>query len=393
VRKLTNSEQNKIKLLTKNRVLFILIEPTETGLTKSIMDATGLVRHFLKNKNIHDYDLQSQGTENKIVIKSIIHTGFKTINSQASLYRPDTKNGDPRIWFYGLKNIANANDIIAIIYFDSSFQIFNLTQLDIEMLINSPIHNPLQDLIREINNTENEVAFELLAKLRSIASKGYVKSIVNADTGVGRTLETSLGIDMNSSKSPDYKGIELKSFRDDRGTRKGLFGKTPDWKLSKFKSRVEILDNFGYQGKNGDFRIYNTIRATGRNAQGLILRIEADKDWLIENSDNAKIGDFLVWELEVLKKVLNEKHKETFWISTDSKFIDGNEHFLYKEVEHTKNPLVNQFALLIEMGEITIDYNIKRKLDGSIEDAGCNFKIRPNSLNLLFPPSETYKLI
>ena len=393
MRKLTNSEQNKIKLLTKNRVLFILIEPTETGLTKSIMDATGLVRHFLKNKNIHDYDLQSQGTENKIVIKSIIHTGFKTINSQASLYRPDTKNGDPRIWFYGLKNIANANDIIAIIYFDSSFQIFNLTQLDIEMLINSPIHNPLQDLIREINNTENEVAFELLAKLRSIASKGYVKSIVNADTGVGRTLETSLGIDMNSSKSPDYKGIELKSFRDDRGTRKGLFGKTPDWKLSKFKSRVEILDNFGYQGKNGDFRIYNTIRATGRNAQGLILRIEADKDWLIENSDNAKIGDFLVWELEVLKKVLNEKHKETFWISTDSKFIDGNEHFLYKEVEHTKNPLVNQFALLIEMGEITIDYNIKRKLDGSIEDAGCNFKIRPNSLNLLFPPSETYKLI
>ena len=100
---------------------------------------------------------------------------------------------------------------------------------------------------------------------------------------------------MNSSKTPDYKGIELKSFRDKRNNRKGLFGKVPNWKLSKFKSAEEILDNFGYW-EDGIFRIYNTMRATGRNAQGLILKIDEKKDCLIENSDKPEIGDFLVWE-------------------------------------------------------------------------------------------------
>ena len=63
MRKLTIAEQDKIKFLTKNQVSLTLIEPTETGLKKSIMDATGSVRSYLKNENIHDYELQKQGIE------------------------------------------------------------------------------------------------------------------------------------------------------------------------------------------------------------------------------------------------------------------------------------------------------------------------------------------
>ena len=35
--------------------------PTETGLKKSIMDATQDVRLYLKNKNLHDFDAQKKG--------------------------------------------------------------------------------------------------------------------------------------------------------------------------------------------------------------------------------------------------------------------------------------------------------------------------------------------
>jgi hypothetical protein len=215
---------------------------------------------------------------------------------------------------------------------------------------------------------------------------------VNADTGIGRTLESLLGIEMNSSKTPDYKGIELKSARDSRSTRKGLFARTPNWELSKFKSRVEILDSFGYWEK-GVFRLYNTIRATGRNAQGLILRIESKKDWLLENSDRAEIGDFLVWELQELRKALKEKHRETFWVSAESKFEDGHEYFQFNLAKHTKDPMVEQFDTLIEMGAITLDYPIKRTSEGNVIDKGCNFKLKANCMDLLFPPSETYDLI
>jgi len=396
MRLLTESEEGKLKVLTENSVSFTLIEPTETALKKGIIDATGIVRNYLKNSECHNYELQGQGAkENGVQIKSIIYNSHSLIETTASLYRPKAKGkgGDPRIWFYGLHKVCNSNDILGLVCFNDTIHVINITQLDVEGLMSSKILNPLKELIKEINFNENIISTELLFKLREISKKGFVKSLVNADTGVGRTLETLLGIEMNSSKSPDYKGIELKSFRNNRGTRKGLFGKTPNWELSKFKSRIEILDTFGYVGEIGDFRIYNTIRATGRNAQGLILRIENEKDWLVENSDKIEVGDFLVWELDVLKNALMKKHKETFWISTESKIEDGNEYFLYKSVEHTKNPLINQFELLIDIGAITVDYNIKRKLDGKVEDGGCNFKIKPNSLNLLFPPSEKYSLV
>ena len=91
MRVLTDLEQSKIKILTKNQVSLSLIEPTETGLKKSIMDATGSVRNFLKENNIHDYDIQGQGPENKVQINAIIYQDFQVIQSIASLYRPQTK--------------------------------------------------------------------------------------------------------------------------------------------------------------------------------------------------------------------------------------------------------------------------------------------------------------
>jgi hypothetical protein len=139
--------------------------------------------------------------------------------------------------------------------------------------------------------------------------------------------------------------------------------------------------------------LYNTIRATGRNAQGLILRTDYEQDYLFENSDDKEIGDFLTWELGVLKNALATKHKETFWIKAQSKKEDGKEYFLFRSAEHTKSPLVNQFGLLIDIGAITLDYPIKRLANGSVEDKGCNFKLKPTALNLLFPPSQTYSLL
>lgn len=392
MRKLNDVEQNKIKILTKNQVSLTLIEPTETGLKKSIMDATGSVRSFLKSKNIHDYDLQNQGPGYKVLIPTVIHTGFKTIKSKASLYRPITKSGDPRIWFYSLTQIADPNDIIAIAYFDDAFQIFNLTQLNIEELINSSIQNPLQDLINSINTTENEVAFELLAMLRKIASAGPIPSMVDADTSVGRTLETALGIDINSSKKPDYKGIELKSFRNSRTNRKNLFAQVPDWNLSKFKSSAEILDNFGYE-REEDFKLYCTVSAITRNSQGLNLRLDSDIKQLIENSNQPEVGDFVIWSLDKLHNRLREKHKETFWVEAESTRINDIEHFQYKLVEHTRKPITSQFDLLIDQGIITLDHLIKRNSKGGASEKGPLFKIKPKGIELLFPPSESYSLI
>jgi len=392
MRILSDSEQNKIKILTKNQISLALIEPTETGLKKSIMDATGPVRNFLKENNIHDYDLQQQGPEYKIIINANIYADFTVTSSNASLYRPITKKGDPRIWFSGLTKFAVPNDIVSIIFYNGEFHIFNLTKLNVENLLSTNIHNPFKELIAEISGNANQIAFELLAMLRKVASSGPIPSMLEADTSVGRTLETALGININSSKQPDYKGIELKSFRSSRTNRKNLFAQVPDWTLSKFKSSAEILDAFGYK-RNSDFKLYCTVSAITRNSQGLNLRLDSDIKQIIENSDKPEFGDFVVWTLDNLHNRLHEKHRETFWVEADSMIIGGREHFQYKFVEHTKKPISSQFDLLVDQGIITLDHLIKRNSVGKVVEKGPLFKIKPKGLDLMFPPSEKYNLI
>ncbi len=356
------------------------------------MDATGSVRSFLKENKIHDYDIQEQGQENKVQIEALIYQDFQVKHSTASLYRPNTKKGDPRIWFSGLTKIANPKDLIAIIFYSGMFHIFNLTELNVEALLNSNLINPLKELISEISGKANEIAFELLAKLKKVASSGPIPSMVAADTSVGRTLETVLGIGINSSKKPDYKGIELKSFRSSRTNRKTLFAQVPEWNISKFKSSAEILYKFGYR-RAEDLKLYCTVSAITKNSQGLGLRLDLDIKQLIEYSNKPEIGDFVIWPLNTLHNRLLEKHKETFWVEAKSTFVDGKEYFQYSLVEHTKKPITSQFDILINQGIITLDHLIKQNSHGRVVEKGPIFKIKPTGLDLLFPPSEKYNLI
>lgn len=392
MRQLSTIELERIKLLTEKSVELCLIEPTQNGLNKSIMDATGSVRDYLKTKSIHNFELQKQGQEDKVMIKASLISSFGIIPSSTSLYRPITKKGDPRIWFKELTSYAVANDILGIIAFDNELFVINITQLDLANLLDEASSNPLKELVDEINSISNEVSLELIALLNQIAARGPIPAMLNADTAIGRTLETLLGIDINSSKKPDYKGIELKSYRDKRGNRKNLFAQVPDWNLSNFKSSAEILNAFGYN-RGDDFKLYCTVSSLVRNSQGLKLRLDSKINQLLENSDKQNLGDFVVWQLETLHNRLLEKHNETFWIAADSIYIDGKEHFQYKKAEHTKKPIVTQFDILLDQGIITLDHLIKRKNTGSVVEKGPIFKIKPNALDLLFPPSNIYSLI
>ncbi len=393
MRQLTTAEIKKIELLTQNSVELALLEPTENGLRKSIMDATGSVRTYLKEKLIHDYDKQLQGQTHKVIINSYFIDNWNFIASTASLYRPVTKKGDPRIWFKSLPRYVSPNEILGIIVFDQKIYGLNITTLDIDELIQSKLLNPLQDLVGQIKSISNLVADELLGLLQKVAKMGPVPAMLKADTAIGRTLETLLGITINSSKKPDYKGIEIKSYRDKkRGNRKNLFAQVPDWPISKFKSSAEILNNFGYS-RGTDFKLYCTISTLNRNSQGLQLKMDSKMNRLLENSDKLGVGDFVTWALETLHKRLLEKHNETFWIAADSLQIGGHEHFLYKKVEHTRKPIISQFDILLEQGIITLDHLIKRTAAGKVVEKGPLFKIKPNSVSLLFPPSKVYSLL
>ena len=186
---------------------------TETGYTKGIIDATVPVRNFLRKNNLHDYETQGQGQKEhgaELQTKMILHDA--TIELTTSLYRPQTKKGDPRIWFRGIKKYCDANSFIALATDKKQLYILNLTDETVKKSLSSKGY-VYQELLK-LSQEKQSIARELYTKIKDIHNKGFIPTVVSGDTGVGMTLEHELGIPPNSQAKPDYKGIELKATRE-----------------------------------------------------------------------------------------------------------------------------------------------------------------------------------
>jgi hypothetical protein len=390
MRKLNIFEKKNTNFLALKGIEYSLLEPTATGMKKSIMDATTPVRVFLKESELHNYEEQPQGQEHKHIIKANIVDMENHIPTIVSLYRPNTKMGDPRIWISKLPQYASMNEIIVLLADDRELVAINITRIDLYSLYecNMYFESVIDRLAISIS-----VAEELLQKLKMIARDCPIRAD-HSDTMIGRLLESLLGISMNSSKNPDYKGIEIKSYREyqnGRGNRINLFASVADWDLSPFKSSRDILDNFGYM--RGDVKkLYCTVSTQNFNSQGLSFKIDNRKDWLIEYCNDNKIGDVAVWALGRLHSILKHKHNATFWVSANSTRIDNYEEFTYTSVLHTQKPIPSQFDLMLSQGDITMDHLIKRDRIGRVVEKGPLFKLYRHSLKDLFPEVGYYEL-
>lgn len=380
---------NKIEL-TSRGVDFALFEPTQTGLKKAILDATQPVRSLFEITKFHDFGSQSQGVEHKVIKKAFLLTPDESIETTVSLYRPNTKKGDPRMWFSRLPIFVEPSNRVAIIVYQGDLYLINLSVIDLSTIVSSEA-SVIGDFISKYVAETESVAEELLQKLKDIAKKGPLRAIKDGSTAIGMTIEHALGITANCSKEPDYKGIEIKSGRGFNRTRTNLFAQVADWKISPMKSSAEILNAFGYD-RDGDFKLYCTVSAIKKNSQGLRFDYRESDGCLVEI--HVDIGDVAVWPEKLLKDRLIEKHAETFWISAESKTINGVEYFQLKSVTHTKSPLQNQLLPLIESGTITMDHLIKRKagIRPRVSEKGPLFKINKKDLPLIFPSPKTYSL-
>lgn len=392
-------ETQNVKFLVDKQIEFATIQITQTGLKKSILDATAPVRAYFKEKNVHDYDLQLQGPEHKRIVDTYIMTETARFLTKTSLYRPVTKKGDPRLWVNKIRDVEflRANDIFAIIAHKNIFFTVNLSTVDISKVCLSPIDTPLKDLIFELSLEKNSVSEELLGLIKDRMTD-WMPAEILADTGIGRTVESILGIEMNPSKAPDFKGIELKSHREASRVRNTLFTQTPEWAISRLKSGRAIVDEYGYIPDGYNHKsLHVTLSANKPNQQGLGLLVqpqlgllEADEFSTIPLDDGTfrKINDVAVWKLIKLHERLLTKHRETFWIDAETKIESGREFFRISEILHTKNPLPTQFDVLLDQGQITVDFLLCRDSGGDT----YSFKIKGKARPLLFPQSDTYNL-
>lgn len=383
-RPLGKSESIKLGKLSEAGLECALIYLTETGLKKSILDATTPVRELLKENGIHDYSQQAQGDSSKVILNYTLFDELGTaVNANISLYRPKTKKGDPRIWPYRLQQFANPNDVLAIFVQNQRIYLQNLSVDPVVDLKDST--NDLETLLSSLKGDYDRVANELLSKLRDLAANGPIEAVCEGDTAIGRTIETALGIAINSSKTPDYKGIEIKAKRSRSSTRSNLFAQVPNWKLSQFGSAREMVERIGYDVDGEIRKLYCTVSTSNINSQGLLLDLDLDKKRLdeLQKIDNQRHA-VCMWQLEKLHDRLHEKHAETFWIKAKELKRGAKKFFELENVKHTRRPSSNQFDRMIGSGEITVDHLIKKTPKGRVTEKGPLFKIRGSSLNELF---------
>ncbi len=379
------------KILTKGYDVAFLV-PTETSMSKSIMDAHGSVRSFLNSADIHNYTNQKQGIKKTIEASFIFNSDV--ITCKVSLYRPETKKGDPRIWIYGLNKYATPYNLIALIAVNSELFIVNCSNSE-------DLGYALSNILPSPSKQKSTISSELLEKLIVISDRGFIDTIKSGDTGVGMTLEHLLGISANSSKSPDYKGIELKSARvglnRKQNNKKNLFSKVPKWKYCPIGTPENLVLKRGYIDKAGDHALRHTVDGSKPNSCGLYLDIDYVNDHLrqmfkdIKKTDMSPVHD-MTWIFEELRAALRKKHRETFWVKALHNNNRQAEKFHYIEAEHTSNPYIDKMELLIETGLITMDYTFHLKPSGKVRDHGYLFKLKANSISALFPEPVRYDL-
>ena len=383
--------------------------PTPTGYDKSIMDAIATVRTLLKETDIHDYYFQEQGPENKARVPSYFVEYNGMVETMASLYRPKTKKGDPRIWFSGLKNYCQPRNLLALTVSRGEIYVFNLSN---DLIRNSLFNNGfVADVLQQLSYDQNAIARELLWKIKDIHDQGFLPSITPGDPGVGDTLENALSISRNNSELPDYKGIELRASRLTRTTRRGtratrdrvnLFSKVPDGGLS-YSDIVREFGRWTWNEAKQEERlsIQNTTFFSKVNSFGLILNIDNNNEEVHICYEDAREHRHMLsyWYLSTLNKKLLEKHKETFWVKAVSDLRGNREWFRYDIIEHTKNPNTSLILPLIETDKIMIDlagYYKKINKNGrdtlNWRDHGMLFKMWPQDLPLLFGEPEIYYL-
>lgn len=390
------SVETALKMFNGAGVSVGLLAPTRTGLGKGIMDSTMSFRDFLRETDTHDYATQQQGV--KTSIPAVFVFPDRCVDTTASLYRPKTKKGDPRIWFSRLPHYCKPTDLLAVVKHAGKLCVFNMSNPAIALAFAIPGSVP-HEILAQCSEIISATASELLGKLRDIHRLGFVRGVSHGDTSVGMTLEHLLGIPPNSAKTPDYKGIELKASRqlgaDAAGRAKGkgqitLFTNTPDWKRSPLNAEG-ILQHFGYPGEHGRLQLYCTV-SNEINPQGLYLDAHNEIDLVNKARTESYTGDVAVWALDVLKARLAAKHHETFWVKATAKKEDGHECFRYDLVRHTRRPNTSNLASLFDGGVITLDYAMHLKPNGKVRDHGYLFRTTGDKFPLIFPIEKVYDL-
>ena len=160
MRYLTEIENQNESFLKERNIHFAKVLMTENILSHHIFDVTQDVVRFLKEEDVHNFDLQKYGE--KTYITSHLLTFKRVVVTNTSVYKAK-KRGDKRMWFGSeIIPLTAPNDIYLILAKAGELYILNMSHIDIMSCCTTDIDNPIKRFINglSINNDDNNTTIE-----------------------------------------------------------------------------------------------------------------------------------------------------------------------------------------------------------------------------------------
>lgn len=150
MRELSELEKQNEEFLVNKRISFTTVMMTHNILSHSIFDANKQIVKYLKEQGLHDYDLQKNGKDERVMIKTHILTFTEDVLSKSSLYKAGTR-GDKRMWFgAAVLPYTDYNDIFAIIAHEGELYIINESKFDFDLCYMTNVDNPIKVFLKGI---------------------------------------------------------------------------------------------------------------------------------------------------------------------------------------------------------------------------------------------------
>ena len=157
IRSFTQNESAKITLLNESKINYELLFLTDTGLKKSILDATIPIAKLLKDEKLHDYDSQIFGDEHKVILPCIILSNGLFEETKVSLYCSKTR-GDKRFWPGRFRDFALSDQVFALFVEHNNIVLLNLSDGQPLNATGASYFSEILDSINYVSDEFSEVA-------------------------------------------------------------------------------------------------------------------------------------------------------------------------------------------------------------------------------------------
>ena len=193
----------------------------------------------------------------------------------------------------------------------------------------------------------------------------------------GKLLERLLEIDGKNKDRPDADDWELKW----AGAKKGLM--TMFHLDGQPKGYIErMIDIFGInKGKERSFR--QTL-GKHRNKHGLSRDCRADRIEIFGYRD--PVVTLVNWTHDSLLNAFVSKMRRVIVVSGTR----TGRKVTFREIKMYWEPKSTQFIAMVESGQIAIDFDAKKRADGSVRNHGTKFRVPHKDFGQLYRHEEEY---